>query len=435
MKTLRLVSFFSGIGAFEKALTNLEIHHEVVRFSEIDRYAIRNYCAIHSVDPAHNIGDVSQADLSTIPPFDLLTWGFPCQDISVAGNMKGLQGERSSLLRYALDAIKLHKPAYAIAENVKNLTSKRFAQDFRNLLQRLDELGYNNYWSVLNAADFGIPQNRERVFIVSIRKDLNQSFEFPRPPMFPCSLLDVLQDERDVPEKFYLPDELTRPLSENWLEEGKQGIFGVVKDHGELRQTDIALCIDANYHKGFDNHGQRTGLLVIGKLDIPGEMDYACRVYNPECLAPTVIAQPSKAPKIIVVGRIEQPGHDIRKRVYDMNGISPTLNLCRVDHTPKIAVLGRAEFIKGHDLMKRIYSVTGFAPTANARPGGNTEARIRRLTPLECWRLMGFNDADFHVAKWQKTSDTQLYRQAGNSIVVDVLQALLWNLFGDDKDA
>ena len=127
MNPLRLVSFFTGIGAFEKALTNLDIAYEVVRFSEIDKFAIANYTAIHNVDPALNIGDISTADLSTIPPFDLLTYGFPCQDISIAGDMTGLiEGSRSSLLRYALEAIELHKPAYAIAENVKNLVSKRF---------------------------------------------------------------------------------------------------------------------------------------------------------------------------------------------------------------------------------------------------------------------------------------------------------------------
>ena len=110
-----------------------------------------------------------------------------------------------------------------------------------------------------------------------------------------------------------------------------------------------------------------------------------------------------------------------------LKGISPTLNLCRVDHSPKIVVLGRAEFIKGHDLMKRIYSVTGLAPTVNAHPGGHTEAkiqmyaRIRRLIPLECWRLMGFSDSDFYTAK-ALTSDTQLYKQAGNSIVVKCLK-------------
>ena len=113
------------------------------------------------------------------------------------------------------------------------------------------------------------------------------------------------------------------PLIEKWLEEGKEGVFGVVKDHGELRSTDIALCIDANYHKGFDNHGQRTGLVVIGKVDIPGEMDYARRVYDVNGIAPTVIAQPSKSSKIMVIGRVEQPGHDIRKRVLRHRGHLP----------------------------------------------------------------------------------------------------------------
>ena len=138
------------------------------------------------------------------------------------------------------------------------------------------------------------------------------------------------------------------------------------------------------------------GLVIAGMLDIPGEMDYARRVYDPEGIAPTITTQQSKM--------------------------------------PKIRVIGRANWINGHDLMKRIYSVEGISPTLNTVGGGNREpkiqvyARIRRLSPRECWRLMGFTDHDFDTAKAQ-TSDSQLYKQAGNSIVVDVITAIFARLF------
>ena len=185
MNKLRLLSLFSGIGAFEKGLRNLGVDFEVVNFCEIDRYAAQSYCAVHGVSPELNLGDVTKVDTSRLHDIDLLTYGFPCQDISQAGRQKGFADEdgnrtRSGLFFEALRIIQDVQPRWAIAENVKALTSKKFAREFDIVLSSLNEAGYNNYWKVLNAKDFGIPQNRERVFIVSIRKDVDDySFQFP----------------------------------------------------------------------------------------------------------------------------------------------------------------------------------------------------------------------------------------------------------------
>ena len=164
MEKLKVLSLFSGIGAFEKALEREKIPHEVVAYCEIDKYASKSYSTIHNIPESLNLGDISKVDTSDIPECDLVTYGFPCQDISVAGLQKGIKaGEtRSGLLYEALRIIKAKKPKYAIAENVKNLVGKRFKGDFEQLLALLDDMGYNSYWQVLNAKDYGIPQNRER---------------------------------------------------------------------------------------------------------------------------------------------------------------------------------------------------------------------------------------------------------------------------------
>lgn len=153
---LKLFSLFSGIGAFEKALERLKIPYELIGFSEIDKFAIQSYCAIHNVSSDKNYGDITKIDISNLPDFDMLTWGFPCQDISIAGKMKGIkEGEtRSGLYYEGYKILKAKRPSYSIIENVKNLTSKRFKEQFNSILRDLSDLGYTNYWKVLNAKDY-----------------------------------------------------------------------------------------------------------------------------------------------------------------------------------------------------------------------------------------------------------------------------------------
>ena len=207
------LSLFSGIGAFEKALDRLGVHYNVVNYCEIDKYASKSYSAIHNVPESKNLGDITKIDEQALPKdIDLITYGFPCQDISLSGKQKGLFNEdgtqtRSGLFFETLRIIEATKPRIAIAENVKNLTSKKFAEQFKIVLDSLEQAGYNNYWQVLNAKDYGIPQNRERVFIVSIRKDIDTGF-FKFPQGFPLELRlkDMLEEEVD--EKFYMSEKL-----------------------------------------------------------------------------------------------------------------------------------------------------------------------------------------------------------------------------------
>lgn len=216
---INVLSLFSGIGAFEKALSNLNIPYNLLAYCEIDKYASKSYSAIHGVSEELNLQDVTKVDsLDILDDVDFITYGFPCQDISNAGKQRGFTDEegnrtRSGLFFEALRIIEEFQPKFAIAENVKALTSKKFTEEFKTVLESLEEAGYNNYWQVLNAKDYGIPQNRERVFIISIRKDIDKGFTFPTPIPLELRLKDLLEDEVD--EKYYLSEKMLEKLTYN----------------------------------------------------------------------------------------------------------------------------------------------------------------------------------------------------------------------------
>ena len=208
---MKLLSLFSGIGAFEKALDRKNINYNLVNYCEFDKYASKSYSLIHNVSETMNLGDITKVNISELKPYsaDLITYGFPCQDISNAGKQRGFEHDgqltRSGLFFYASKIIGRVKPKVAICENVKALTSKRFSKEFDVILSNLENMGYRNYWQVLNAKDYGIPQNRERVFIVSIRNDIDKKYEFPTSIKLELRLKDIL--EKEVDEKYYLSDD------------------------------------------------------------------------------------------------------------------------------------------------------------------------------------------------------------------------------------
>lgn len=344
---LKYLSLFSGIGAFEKALTNLCVNYEVVNYCEIDKYASKSYSAIHGVPESKNLWDITKVNVFNLPTnIDLLTYGFPCQDISLAGKQKGMFNNDGSLTRSglffkALDVIEYVKPKIAIAENVKALTSKKFTDEFKIILDSLEKAGYHNYWKVLNAKDYGIPQNRERAFIVSIRKDIDHNmFEFPKPYSLEKRLKDFL--EPHVDEKYYLSD--------------KQLTY-------VLDMKDVALSSGRNINE---------------------------RVVNPQ-IAKTISCR----------GATDQRA-DITNFVID----------------------NCYEELKVKDVKLKIKEAT--------KLGYKAKLRIRKLTPREVWRLMGFSDDDFEKSESVPVSNTQRYKQAGNSIVVDVLENLMSKIF--DKE-
>lgn len=296
---MKVLSLFSGVGAFEKALKNLSIGYELVNYCEIDKYASKSFSLIHNVSEDKNLGDITKVNTSTLPnDIDLITYGFPCQDISQAGKQKGFTDEngehtRSGLFFEALRIIQDTKPKYAIAENVKALVSKKFKTEFNIVLDCLDKAGYNNYYKVLNSKDYGIPQNRERVFIVSIRKDIDDnSFAFPTPFELKTRLKDLLEDEVD--SKYYLSEKIQQRLqiTDNTL---SKNIIGTTKP--EFR--------------------------TIGQRDL---------VFNPNGVMGTLVATVHKQPKQILepkrlfgVFDTDKSKHQAGS-VWDSNGLAPTLD-------------------------------------------------------------------------------------------------------------
>lgn len=245
-----MLSLFSGIGAFEKALENLNIPHEIVNYCEIDKYASYSYSLIHNVPEEKNLGDIRKVDETTLPKdIDLITYGFPCQDISIAGLRKGFidvdgNQTRSGLFFDALRIIKHVQPKIAIAENVKNLTSKGMTNIFNLVLSSLEEAGYVNHWTIMNAADYGIPQNRERVFITSFRKDFYHGFEFPKPITLETVMKDYL--EEDVPESYDLSPEALKYMDRQVKDGRNHWDF----QHYQDSDKETANCITANMYKG-----------------------------------------------------------------------------------------------------------------------------------------------------------------------------------------
>ena len=335
MNKLRLLSLFSGIGAFEKGLRNLGVDFEVVNFCEIDRYAAQSYCAVHGVSPELNLGDVTKVDTSRLHDIDLLTYGFPCQDISQAGRQKGFADEdgnrtRSGLFFEALRIIQDVQPRWAIAENVKALTSKKFAREFDIVLSSLNEAGYNNYWKVLNAKDFGIPQNRERVFIVSIRKDVDDySFQFPSGGVLTKLLRDFLETEVD--EEFYKNDARTQALIDKLIADGYQPTnthdveqVGNFIHTGNFSNPQRGRVYDANALSPSLNTcgggGQEVKIIVAqrgrgepqepdSKINIVGSFSdtyKSAQVIDPCGVSPTLRARDYKDPIRIVEGQTDE---------------------------------------------------------------------------------------------------------------------------------
>ncbi len=210
---LTVNELFAGIGAFRKALINLNIPHEIIGISEIDKFAIRSYEAMYG--KTRNYGDISKID--KLDYADLWTYGFPCQDLSLAGKQRGMiKGETRSGLLYevqrllAISALYDELPKYLIMENVKPLVGKKFLSRFNEWLDWLSNAGYNTYWKILNAADYGIPQKRERVIAISIRRDIGKGFGFPEPIPLQLKMVDMLED--NVDEKYYIKDSIIEYL-------------------------------------------------------------------------------------------------------------------------------------------------------------------------------------------------------------------------------
>lgn len=376
---MKFLDLFAGIGGFRLGMESAG--HECVGFCEIDKYARASYKAIHNTEgeiELHDITTVSDEFIRGIGRVDIICGGFPCQAFSIAGNRRGFEDTRGTLFFEIARFAAILGPKYLFLENVKGLLNHENGITFETIISTLDELGYNVEWQVLNSKDFGVPQNRERVFIIG-----------------------------------HLRGERTR------------NVFPI---SGESEQSDH----------------QPPKIEIIGNTKNPNGTSKGTKsvVYGSGGVVGTLTATDYKEPKQVAIKQfgILQPNFNQCGVVYETDGIAPTIRAYQGGGLePKIRV--KEATSKGYAEAEVGDSVNLSHPNSKTRRGrvgkqvANTlltgesqgviepDFRIRKLTPRECWRLQGFPDWAFDKAQ-EVNSNSQLYKQAGNSVTVNVIVAI-----------
>ena len=396
---MKFVDFFAGIGGIRLGLE--QAGHKCVGFCEWDKYARTAYKAMYDTEGEWENHDVRTVRPYDVPAADLWCFGFPCQDISVAGKQKGLQeGERSGLfyeiMRLLAGRRKEDRPRWLVIENVKNLLSIGNGFDFARLLLEVGGYGYSLQWQVLNSKDFGVPQNRERVFIVGYLGEICGREVFPLRPADgenPCELKEITQGIADA-QRIYDSNGLARTLKgESGGQGGKTGLYAIrfrypergegSREKGYMEQVDCASALTSK-HCGDQTADCSNGVLVAPVLTPDREKTRQNGRRMKELGEPsfTLTAQDRHGVAIYQ-----------RPRGYNKGGMH--------DVAPALSISAWQE----NNLLA-------------------DNVRIRRLTPRECWRLQGFPDEYFDRAKAAGISDTQLYKQAGNSVTVNVARVI-----------
>lgn len=481
MKTIKVFEAFAGYGSQLMALKRLQANYsellqvEAIGISEIDKYAIQAYKAIHG--EVKNYGNISKIDWSQVPDFDLFTYSSPCQDFSQAGLQRGGEqgsGTRSSLLWECERAIAAKRPKYLLMENVSALVSQKFIKLFNRWQVVLQGYGYKNFAKVLNAKDYGVPQNRERIFLVSILDD-EARYEFPQPFTLEKRLKDVL--EQNVDERYYLSDERIAGLLASMAKEKEAGRGYEFAPKTGADTTANSVTTNAGGRKT-DNFIAEPRVSQIGQLNA----GQSGRVYDSEHLCPTIDASATDHSRKIKIAEpcVQQIGclYDNNAqagRVYDTKGISPTLDDMSSGGSkePKIALKEQSiitpphGYFKGAEntetspcvkvsamqgqnfvkeqicigsMQKNAYkgSTDGVSPCINSAcgmGGGQTPMvtdngiRVRKLTERELFRLMDVSEPDIDILLNAGISKTQLAKMAGNSIVVACLYHIFDRMF------
>lgn len=395
-KPFTYVSLFSGIGGFETALNRLG--GKCVMASEIDKHANKAYEVLYGMPTA---GDITKIAAEDVPDHDLLTAGFPCQAFSIAGKRLGFEDTRGTLFFEVARIAKVKRPKIVLLENVKGLISHDKGRTLDTIIQTLCDIGYTVDFNVLNSKYFGVPQNRERIFIIGVlngetadwnpqgndvvakgkrriaQLDGVRTFNFDWPPQTGVTtrLCDILED--NVDERFYLSEEKTAKLVVQLGErfDSREGI-AIQKTHGATTTVKF----------------NETGTSQSARLDkIPMTVE---PIRDKQSVAP------------IIYGNLNHYGNDQMNRVYSTDGVSPTLTV--------VSGGGREQKI----------AITDSTEKTTPR------YRIRKLTPLECFRLQGFPDEYHAKLTAANVSNSQLYKMAGNAVTVNVIEAIGRSLLG-----
>jgi len=309
VKNLRLIELFAGYGSQALAFKYLGVPFEYHFVCEFDKYAIQSYNDIHGTDfEVSDIRNIHADDLNIVETDKykyLMTYSFPCTDLSVAGKRAGMEresGTSSSLLWEVERLLKECKelPQYLLMENVPMVIAKDNLHNFGQWASFLTKLGYDNYYQLLNAKDYGVPQNRERCFMVSILKSEHKSFAFPKPKPLEIRLKDVLED--NVDEKYYLTSEKAQRLIYQLAEKGQLKPGGVDLSLKKTRNIDIANCVVARYDCGISNQQNLgTGVIEVGHIEKGTGKHQSNTVYSGGGLSPTLMSNNYKEPIKVVV--------------------------------------------------------------------------------------------------------------------------------------
>jgi DNA (cytosine-5)-methyltransferase 1 len=391
---LRFLDLFAGIGGFRLALE--QAGHKCIGFCEIDKFARQTYKANFNTEGEvewHDITTVTDEDVQQLGSVDIITGGFPCQAFSVAGKRGGFEDTRGTLFFEIARIARILKPRYLLLENVKGLLNHARGETFHTILNTLGELGYWVEWQILNSKDFGVPQNRERVFIVGHFGGKPRREIFPITGTNGQALTELTQGLADA-YRVYDPAGVARTL--------KAEAGGV---------------------------GAKTGLYAVRSLgNIYPSGGQNGNVYDPKGLSPTLRSgqgvkgrgigsnnSPKIAVPVLTPDRLEKQQNGRRFK-------EPGKGLGTNQERTGVVELGGLYTNTSNDFMRRPLKGLSRTLKAQKHDAAVTDGvRIRRLTPLECFRLQGFPDEFFHRAKATGVSDSQLYKQAGNAVTVNVV--------------
>ncbi|HEM4070620.1 TPA: DNA (cytosine-5-)-methyltransferase [Streptococcus suis] len=434
---MKFLDLFSGIGGFRLGM-ELE-GHKCIGFCEVDKFAMRSYQAMYDTKGEiefHDIRQVTDQEFRQLRgQVDVICGGFPCQAFSLAGRRLGFEDIRGTLFFEIARATKQIQPRFLFLENVKGLLNHDEGRTFRTIVSTLDELGYDVEWQVLNSKDFGVPQNRERVFIIGHSRAYRPRFLFPLrgegSPTHLERLGNINPSQKGLSGEVYLSEGLAPTLVRGKGEGQKIAIPVLTPDRVAKRQN--GRRFKDNEEEMFTLTSQdRHGVMVAGTL--PTSFVQTGRVYDISGISPTLTTMQGgdKVPKILL--REEEPHLKIKEATklgYAKARLGDSINLAYPESTKRRGRVGKGiantlttssnmgVVVAALEYRKdRWHEVTGIVIDDKLY-----RLRIRRLTPKECFRLQGFPDWAYEKAE-SVSSKSQLYKQAGNSVTVPVIRAL-----------
>lgn len=429
---LRVADCFSGVGFWIMALNQLGIEFKHQFCVEFDKYPYASYKAIHG--DIKNYGDVTQIQGHEVEDIDLFFYSPPCQAFSVAGKGLGVEEHRGVLFFDSLRIIQHKQPRIAIMENVKGLTNKPHAETLRSMLACLTMAGYTNYLKVLNTKDYGIPQNRERVFIVSIRNDIDTGFDWPEPFDNGLRLKHLLESEVD--EKYYISDEKCAKLIQQLKEIPKNSFYSIGNTNpsgkgmnGNVFAGGISPTVTTNKGEG---HKMVVPCLTPDRVE---KRQNGRRFKEDGDPSFTLTSQDKHGILVEEPKIIEDFFQNREPRIFDdcptLRSGRSGLMVTEPNECNRLGNIYGEQFGTGY--AGNVWDTDGISPALMTMQGGGrqphivTQHRIRKLTPKECWRLQGATDEDFEKAA-SVNSNSQLYKQAGNGLSVNVVTQILKQL-------